>query len=102
MVKVLYDPNSIKNARSTFKISSETILESLGNIYNEYLDIDIYLNTPTSREGVPAILEEYQRQIEFFNEKKEDYDTLFDAVEIEYQKEVEETKKMVGTNYEEK
>ena len=35
-----------------------------------------------------------------FNEKKEDYDTLFDAIEVEYQKEVEETKKMVGTNYE--
>lgn len=102
MVKVLYDPNSIKNARSTFKTSSETILASLDNIYNEYLDIDKCLNTPTSKEGVPAILEEYQRQIEFFNEKKEDYDTLFDAVEIEYQKEVEETKKMVGTNYEEK
>jgi hypothetical protein len=100
MVKVKYDPNSIKNARNTFSVSTDAIIESLNNIYNEYLNIDKYLNTPKSREGVPAILEEYNRQINFFSEKKEDYDALFNAVEIEYQKEIERTRKMVGSDYE--
>lgn len=102
MVKVIYDPNSVTNAKNSFKLYNETILDSLDNINNELLNIDRILNTPASNKGIPEYLQEYNGQINFITQAKEGFDSLFDAVQLEYEKEVEMTRKMVGTDYEEK
>ena len=102
MVKLVYDENSVLDAKNNFKTYSENIIEALNNINNEYQSIDNILNTPKSQKGVPVYLDYFKNNITYLSENINNFDTLYDALEKEYKEHVESVRKMVGSNYEEK
>ena len=102
MIKLVYDPNSVINAKNNFKTYNEHIIECLEKINTEFQEIDKVLNTPKAQEVIPVYLEEFSNDLTFLNTMKDSFDQTFDNINEEYQAHVEYMRKMVGKDYEAK
>ena len=100
MIKLVYDPNSVTDAKNNFKLYNENIIECLEKINTEYMEIDKVLNTPKANEGIPKYLEDFRNELTFLNTMKDGFDQLFDSINEEYQAHIEFMRKMVGKDYE--
>ena len=96
MRKIDYDSESVKASRDKIDTCNNEIIESLNNIYKTVEDIDTVLNTPKSQEIIPRYNSYINDRINYLNEKKYDYKTLFYYIIEKYDDYFDSVKKMTG------
>ena len=100
MVKIIYNPNSVTDAKANFKLYMENINEALFKINTEFIDIDKILNTPKANPKIEEYKEDFNNALTYVNESKESFDDKFNFANKEYHEYVEYVRKTVGSNYE--
>ncbi len=100
MIKLVYNPNSVTDAKNNFKIYMENINEALSRINTEFQDIDKVLNTPKANPEIMKYKEDFNDALTYINESKDSFDETFDLINREYQDHIEYVRKMVGSDYE--
>lgn len=100
MVKLLYEENSVLDAKDKLNKYNANIIESIEKINLELEAIDKVLNTPKSNQEIPKYIEEFKNELSYLNEKKDDFDSVITLANQEYHDHIEAVRKMVGNDYE--
>lgn len=96
MNKIMYNGQTILEAKKNIDICNNSILEALKNIDKELLNINQVVNTPKINQAKELFTEFYKEKIQYVEQKRTYYNNILDTINTDYQDYLISVNKMVG------
>ena len=96
MGKIVYNEETLLEAKESVERSNSEILEALEKIYRELDNMGQTLSTPKTSKVMPNYIDYVNKKITYVRKLKDNYNNMFNVINNEYHNYSNNVESMVG------
>ena len=96
---IVYQEQSLLDAKTNIEKCNSEILESLEKIYYELENMEQTLSTPRTKKYIPIYMDYVSQKIDYIRHMRENYNIMLDTINNEYRNYSNTVSKMVGDKH---
>ena len=96
MNKIIYNEQSVEEAKKNVEICNNNIIEALKNIDKELSTINQVISTPKINKTKELLTDFYSKKISFIEQERNYYNNIFNTIITDYHEYVLGVDKIVG------